>query len=154
MRQTIVFVLAVFLFGGGIARASVDPASSSPEAIGSTSVAVLAPQPISPRPASPRPASLIPLYTTFAALQALDADSTMKAIRSGAGREANPVLRGMVGSPAGLLAVKAGTTAAIILASERLRRGHHSVAAVVMMVGVNSAFAMVAAHNYSVVRGR
>ena len=37
-----------------------------------------------------RPAALIPLYLTFTAIQALDVDSTLRAIDSGSGREGNP----------------------------------------------------------------
>ena len=109
-----------------------------------------------PAPAAPapRPAALIPLYGSFVGLQVFDFDSTRKAITSGAGREANPMLQGIVGSPAALLAVKAGTTASIIFAGERLRRDHHPVAAVVLMIGVNSAYAIVAAHNYTVLQHR
>ena len=143
-----------FLPGLGVAHSITRVAPSLSEPIGSESVAVLAPRVPSPRPLSPRPVSLVPLYTTLAVLQALDIDSTLKAIRSGAGLEANPVLKPMVGSPAGLLALKAGTTAAVILAAERLRKDHHPVAAVVLMIGVNSTVAMVAAHNYSIGGGR
>jgi hypothetical protein len=49
-----------------------------------------------------------------------------------------------------LLAVKAGATGAIIFASERLRKTHHPVAAVMLMIGINSAYATIVAHNYSV----
>jgi Domain of unknown function (DUF5658) len=142
-----------FLPGPGVAHSITRVAPSLSEPVASDSVA-LAPRSPSLRPLAPRPVSLVPLYTTLAVLQALDVDSTVKAIRSGAGREANPVLQPVVGSRAGLLAVKAGTTAAIILAAERLRKDHHPVAAVVLMIGVNSTVAMVAAHNYSVGGGR
>jgi hypothetical protein len=113
--------------------------------------------PLSPPAVStpaPRPALLTPLYGSFIGLQALDFDSTMRAVRSGAGREFNPVLQPIAGSPAALLAVKAGTTAAIILTSERLRKDGHPVAAVMLMIGLNSAYAMVTAHNYRVLQRR
>jgi hypothetical protein len=51
-----------------------------------------------------------------------------------------------------MVAVKMGTTASIILASERLRRDHHPLAALILMIGANSAYAMVAAHNYAVLQ--
>ena len=98
----------------------------------------------------PRPAALMPLYGSFIGLQALDFDSTMKALGSGAGREANPLMQSIVGRPAALLAVKAGATGAIIFASERLRKTHHPAAAVMLMIGINSAYATIVAHNYAV----
>jgi hypothetical protein len=102
-------------------------------------------------PASaPRPAALLPLYGSLIGLQALDFDSTRRALAGGAAREANPLMQGVVGQPAALAAVKAGATGAIIFASERLRKTHHPVAAVMMMIGINSAYAMVVAHNYDV----
>ena len=99
---------------------------------------------------APRPAALMPLYGSLIGLQALDFDSTRRAVASGAGREANPLMRSVVGQPAALLAVKAGATGAIIFASERLRKTHHPAAAVMLMIGINSAYAMIVAHNYAV----
>ena len=96
----------------------------------------------------------MPLYGSFIGLQALDFDTTLKAVGSGVGRETNPLLRPVVGSPAALFAVKAGTTAAIILVCERLRKNRHPVAAVMLMIGVNSAYGIVTAHNVAVLRGR
>lgn len=97
-----------------------------------------------------RPVALVPLYATFAALEALDVDSTLRAVSRG-GYEMNPVLSGVTGSPAALAALKAGTTAAALVATERLRR-HHPKTAVILMIGLNSALAAVAAHNYAVAR--
>jgi hypothetical protein len=97
---------------------------------------------------APRPVLLTTLYASFVGLQALDVDSTMRAVRTGAAQEANPALR-WIGSPA-LFAVKAGTTASIILAGERLRKDHHPVGAAVLMIGANSA--MVTAHNDAVLK--
>jgi len=115
--------------------AESDPSSSSP---------VIAP--------APRPVLLTTLYGSFAGLQALDVHSTMRAVRSGTGQEANPVLQRLGGSPAAMFAVKAGATASIIMASERLRKSHHPMAALALMIGANSAFAMVTAHNYTVLQ--
>jgi hypothetical protein len=98
-----------------------------------------------------RPVALVPLYASFATLQALDVDSTLRAVTRG-GREGNPVLSGLISSPTGLMAMKAGTTAAVFVATEHLRK-HNPKTAVVVMIGLNSALAVVAAHNYAVVRG-
>ena len=51
-----------------------------------------------------------------------------------------------------MFAMKAGATASIIMASERLRKSHHPMAALALMIGANSAFAMVTAHNYTVLQ--
>jgi hypothetical protein len=95
---------------------------------------------------------LAPLYGAFIGLQVLDVDSTLKATRSGAGREANPALQWAVESPAALVAVKAGTTAAVVVVSEHLRRRHHGKAAIALMIAVDSAYALVVAHSYAIAR--
>ena len=141
--------------------AAPDDASGAPvlpvarDAVTSVVSSAPAPAPANPfhltEPApAPRPAALMPLYGSLIGLQALDIDSTMRAIASGAGREANPLMQSVVGRPAALVAVKAGATGAIIFASERLRKTHHPAAAVMLMIGINSAYAMIVAHNYAV----
>jgi ABC-type uncharacterized transport system permease subunit len=97
-----------------------------------------------------RPALLMPLYLSFAALQVLDITSTQHAL-AGGGVEANPMMGGVAGSPVAMTAVKLGAAAGIIVLSEKVRK-RNPVAAVVMMVGMNSAYAMVVSHNYSVAR--
>lgn len=98
--------------------------------------------------AAARPRGLLPLYVSFASLQVLDIASTRYAVDHGA-REANPVLAGLADSTPALVAVKAGSTAAIIYLTERLRK-RHPVAAVLLMVGLNAGYASIVAHNYSV----
>ena len=95
-----------------------------------------------------RPAALLPLYISFASLQALDLASTTRALDRGA-HEANPIVAPLTSSTSALIAVKAGSTAAIIYLTERLRK-RHPVAAVVLMVGLNAGYASLIAHNYSV----
>src|SRR4051812_9198118 len=58
-----------------------------------------------------RPSSLIPMYASFAALQGLDYHSTTKALSSGVGQEANPVMGAVVGNKGAFLALKAASTA-------------------------------------------
>jgi Domain of unknown function (DUF5658) len=98
-----------------------------------------------------RPGALVPLYVSFAFLQALDVASMRRAFERGA-HEANPVLAPLVNSTPALVAIKAGSTAAIIYLTERLRK-RHPVAAVLLMVGLNAGYASVVAHNYSL-KGR
>jgi hypothetical protein len=99
--------------------------------------------------ASKRPAALLPMYVSFGALQGLDYVSTTRALSNGTGREANPVMKPVVGNRAAFLAVKAGATAGTIWLSEKMRR-KHPVRAVVFMVATNIAMATIVAHNFSV----
>ena len=98
--------------------------------------------------AQPRPSALTSLYVSFAALQGLDVHSTTRAITSGAGREANPAMRWIVGNPAGLIAVKGAATGTIIWITEKIRRKHPR-AAIVFMAAINSTMAAVVARNYA-----
>jgi hypothetical protein len=111
-----------------------------------TSATVLPPA----APASGRPAPLVPLYISLASLQVLDIDSTMKGLNRGA-VEANPLMRGVVGSPPAVIAIKAAVTGVLITSSEKLWKKNR-VAAVLLMVGMNGFYAAVVAHNYSVAR--
>lgn len=95
-----------------------------------------------------RPALLPALYAASVALQALDAHSTITGLRRGA-TEANPLMNGVAGNPTALLAVKAGAAAGTIYFAEKLWK-RNRVAAVVLMVAVNSVTAAVVAHNYKV----
>lgn len=97
-------------------------------------------------PPAQRPALLLPLYVTFAGLQAVDVHSTLSATGAGA-REANPLMRSALGHPARLVLLKAGTGTAVVLLSERLWRRNRA-AALVTMVVLNSAYVTIAAHNY------
>jgi hypothetical protein len=93
-----------------------------------------------------RPAGLAPMYISFVALQILDIHSTLRAPDFGA-REGNPLVGGLLASPPAFVASKAAMTAGLIYVSERLRR-RHPRAAVLMMIGVNSAYAAVVTRNY------
>ena len=104
-----------------------------------------------PRAAS-GPGAILPLYASFAALQALDYHSTRSALRHDA-RESNPVMAGLVNRPAAFLAVKAATAAGVIYLTERLR-SRSRVAAYVLMGAVNSLYAAVVVHNYRVASPR
>src|SRR5688572_22091569 len=92
---------------------------------------------------------LIPLYVSFASLQMLDAHSTMRAMRAG-GVEQNPMMRGLADKPAALVALKAGVAATTIALTDRMRH-RNKVGAIVLMAALNSAYAVVVAHNYRAV---
>jgi hypothetical protein len=55
----------------------------------------------------------------------------------------------MTGHKAAFFAAKASVAAASIMAARRMAE-HNKVAAILTMVGINSAYAMVVAHNYHV----
>ena len=114
------------------------PAAGAPETI----------QPATTAKGAPR-GVLMPLYVSFAALQALDAHSTLRAIDAGAS-ERNPFLTGIVNQPAAFIALKGGVAASTIFVADKLR--HRSrTAAIVTMVALNSVYATVVAHNYRAV---
>lgn len=104
------------------------------------------------RPKPERPAALVPLYLSFAGLQALDLHSTLRAADGGA-REANPIVRGTLNSPASLLIMKSATAAGVVLLTEKLWP-HNRTAAVITMIALNSAYVTIAAHNYRAARRR
>jgi hypothetical protein len=89
------------------------------------------------------------MYAGYAALQLGDAITTTLALSRG-GREANPLLRGIVQSPAALIGVKAASTAATIVLIEKLRR-RHPVAAGISMIAINATMAAVTINNMSFV---
>jgi Domain of unknown function (DUF5658) len=89
---------------------------------------------------------LVPLYVSFATLQALDAHSTLRALNAGA-TEANPIVAGVAGTPAALVAMKAGVAASTIYLVEKVRVKSRR-AAIVLMAALNSAYAAIVAHNY------
>ena len=93
---------------------------------------------------------LVPLYVSFASLQMLDAHSTIRAVRAG-GVEQNPLMRGLADKPAALFALKAGVAASTIGLAERLRR-HSRLGSIALMAGLDSAYAIVVAHNYRTIR--
>ena len=93
--------------------------------------------------------AIVPLYVSFAALQALDIHSTLIALDRGGTHEANPLMAGIVERPAALVAVKAATGAGIIYLTERVRK-HSRTGALVMMAAFNSLYATIVASNYRV----
>jgi hypothetical protein len=88
------------------------------------------------------------MYVSFAALQVLDARSTMLALRNG-GTEANPLMKAAASNPGALLAVKIGAGAASIFVAEKVAK-RNPVASLLIMAAMNSAYATIVAHNYSV----
>jgi hypothetical protein len=95
------------------------------------------------------PALHISLSTSFAALQALDVATTLRAVHTGTGVEANPLVGGLANHPAALIGLKAGLTAATIASVRGLSRTHPK-AAVLTMIGLNVGSAFVVRSNLGV----
>jgi Domain of unknown function (DUF5658) len=114
-------------------------------------VQVAAPAQSFTQPTLKRPSVLVPMYVSFAALQGFDYASTTRAISSGAGREANPVMGPIVGNRAAFLAVKAGGAAGTMWIAERMWK-KHPAGAIVFMAALNGVMATVVTHNMRVVR--
>ena len=98
-----------------------------------------------------RPNALLPLYGSLIALQGLDIHSTRRALSSAGSSEANPVMEPFVRNSAAFIAVKAGATAGVIWASEKMWKKNRK-AAVVFATAVNVAMAAIVANNYRVSR--
>lgn len=92
---------------------------------------------------------LASLYVSHVGLQAADVLSTSAALERG-GREMNPFLP-FASNKAAMFAVKAAASAATIYLSEKMARKNR-VGSIVMMAAINSAYAMIVAHNYRVAR--
>jgi hypothetical protein len=92
-----------------------------------------------------RPATLSALYGLLGATEAWDLYSTSKAIKAGA-REANPTVAPFSRNVGAMIGLKAATSAAVILCTERMWRKNRA-GAIVLMAVVNGAMAGVAMHN-------
>jgi hypothetical protein len=115
--------------------------------------------------AEPRPAAAMPiliefkrprvlpmLYVSLGVAQALDIMTTTKALQAG-GREQNPVMAPFAKNTGAMIAIKAATTAATIIAVEKMWKKNR-VGAIAMAVVANGAVAAVAAYNTRVIRAQ
>jgi hypothetical protein len=107
-------------------------------------------RPVIDLPRSNGRGTLVALSVASAALQGLDAYSTLAALNRGA-QEANPMMRGAVRNPAVFVAVKSSMTAATIYAAQRLWPKNKAAAVAVLAIS-NGVMATVVAHNMSVLR--
>ena len=153
-------MLASPVFASGVRDGNCAPARVAP-----AQAQAPAPDPSEATAATPPPAStetnassvvapartsrgLLPLFASYAVLQALDVHSTLSAIHAG-GTEANGLVSPLVGHPAAFIAFKAAMTTGTIAAAERLSK-HNRLAAYGLMFAANSAYAWVAVHNYRI----
>jgi hypothetical protein len=93
-----------------------------------------------------RPAALPAMYATLAALNALDAYSTRRAVGMGA-REVNPLMKKAAGSSGTMLAMKALSTAGTIYFTERAWKKNRK-GAVILLALVNGTMAAITARNF------
>ena len=85
-------------------------------------------------------------YAAYAALQALDVASTLRALRTPGAYEANPMYAGVVDSPAKFIALKSVSTFATILFMQRFSKTHPK-ASFFVMAGLNSGYLYVVNNN-------
>ena len=138
-RSAVIVVVLVVLGGAEAARADEQQAGAAPDTTARGTDGEAA-----------RPAALTPLLASYVALQALDISSTYVTARAGA-YEANPVVRQALESPVALVAMKAGSAALTVAVASHLAK-RHPKAAVLLMIGMNWAYAVIVAHNYAVAR--
>lgn len=119
------------------------PAVTQPNPIVAPQVPV---ESVRPAFAAQRSHSLMPLYVSTAALQVLDVHSTLQVLRQGGG-EGNPMLQGLARNEGAFIAAKAAIAAGSLYAASRIAK-RNKVGAVIMLLGINSAYAMVVTHNY------
>lgn len=93
---------------------------------------------------------LIGLYATQAALEGLDARTTLRALQAGKGREGNPVLSPFASSPPALIAFKMGSTAGILATLDRIHK-YHARSATIACIAINVGYAFVVAHNFRII---
>ena len=90
------------------------------------------------------------LYASTVIMQGLDVHSTLKALGAGA-VEGNPIMAGVTRNRAAFIATKAAVAAVTILATRKFAK-KNKVAAVITLIAVNSAYALIAKHNYDLAR--
>jgi hypothetical protein len=86
------------------------------------------------------------MYVGLATLQALDAHSTLRAIDAGHA-EGNPLMGWVVDHPVAFVSIKGAATAGTILVAEKIRKKYPK-RALAFMAAINTAYALVVAHNY------
>jgi hypothetical protein len=131
-------------------RAHVLPSLRLPTASAANTarVAAVRSEPLVSKPRTARrPALLIGLYVSYGLLQALDAQSTIRALHSGAGHEGNPLLSPFAAHPAALATFKLGLTGGTIYGIDRLYKSHRRLA-MITLATINSGYACIVQRNY------
>jgi uncharacterized protein DUF5658 len=105
---------------------------------------------VAPAAEQPRSPIFMFLYGFTVGAQAADVHSTRRALEAGA-FETNPFMKAISTHTSRLIAIKGGMTVGTIVVTERIAR-HHKTTAILTLIAINSAYAYVAHHNYSVAR--
>jgi hypothetical protein len=147
IRLSVGVCLLVVLVAAPVCAAADDPPTPESHDADDASSAPAHPDTAAAEADHARPAGLRALYVSFAGLQGLEIDSTMRA-RAHGGREINPIVGSALGSMPMLVGMKAGATIGIIVLSERLR-ARHPAAAMLMLAAFNVAYSVIVVHNYS-----
>jgi hypothetical protein len=90
---------------------------------------------------------LIGLYVSQAVLQGLDAQSTIRALRTGAAREGNPLISSFASNPAALVAFKLAIAAGTIYGIDRLYKFHPRLA-LTALGAINAGYVCLVQRNY------
>ena len=138
-------IVVATIFSLGISVLPARAADEEPARTGSDATAAVAAKRL-----LSRPVVLPALYAGYAALQVYDLSSTRHAL-AGDAREANPLMRSVVGNTAAFVTFKTATTIGTVFAAERLWRTNR-VAAIAFMAISNGVIATVAAHNTHTLR--
>ncbi len=91
------------------------------------------------------------LVAGFAALQALDVVTSVRAINRG-GSEGNPIVGGMASRPALFISVKTAATLWMLLSGEQLAKHGQAGTAVISSAIADTVYGVVVAHNAQVLR--
>jgi hypothetical protein len=94
---------------------------------------------------------LTSLQAATIATQMLDVHSTVTAMKLGA-TEANPLMGGLANNRAAFIGVKAAMSVGLVYVTHQLAK-ENKMAAIVASAAINSAYLMIARHNYNVARG-
>jgi hypothetical protein len=87
------------------------------------------------------------MYVSYGLLQALDAQSTIRALNSGSAHEGNPLLSPFASHPAALAAFKLGLTSGTIYGFDRLYKSHRRLT-MIALAAINCGYACIVRRNY------
>ena len=94
-----------------------------------------------------RSSLLIGLYVSQGALQALDAQATLRALHSGSAREGNPLISPFASQPVALVIFKVALGAGIIYGVDRLHKSHPRLATSTLGV-INAGYGYLVQRSY------
>jgi hypothetical protein len=90
---------------------------------------------------------LIGLYVSQGVLQGLDAQSTNRALHTGAAREGNPIVNPFASQPAALVVFKLALAAGTIYAIDRLHKSNPRLA-ILTLGSINAGYAYFVQRSY------